>query len=158
MKNDTAIIPINPELEAVRALINAKSSYGLVRLAQLPIEGLRALQREWYEQALASNVITLLQVLICQAGKWDNAATQQVWNQDGIEARFDHPSSSLRVTVNSSLVCDTHAVGNEVFVPGEWLKTAFAALDRIELDARRSAEATDLQQRRDLIGLLGAKV
>jgi len=86
MNESSAIIPINPELENIRALINAKSNYGLMRLAQLPVEQLRGLQREWYEQALAANVITLLQILICQAGKRDATNTQQTWVQDGIPA------------------------------------------------------------------------
>lgn len=158
MTESSVIIPINPEVKDIRALINAKSNYGLTRLAQLPVEQLRTLLREWYEQALATNVITLLQILICQAGKLDLTGHQQTWTQDGIEATFDHPAGSLTITVNGSMVCDTRAVGNEVFVPGDWLKTAFAALDRIELQSRRAAEQSELQQRRDLIGLLGAQV
>jgi hypothetical protein len=73
-------------------------------------------------------------------------------------ATYDLASASLTVRVNGSLVCATYSKGNEVFVPGEWLKTAMAALDRIEIESLREVQNSELTQRRDLITLLGAKV
>lgn len=156
--NETAIIPINPELERLNALINVKQSFSKARLAQMPLDELKALQREWYSQAVLHNVLMLLQVLVCQAGKmdWDNS--RQMWTHDKIEAIFDPNAGSLFIKADGVLVCDNRSPGNEIFVPGEWLKTAMRALDRVELEKQRRAETQDRAARNDLITLLGANV
>lgn len=154
----STVVPINPETETAVALIKAKDKFSLSQLALLPTHELRALQRQWYDQAVAGNVITLLQILLMQAGKADNTGTQMVWEQGGIHATYDLASNSLMIKVNGALVCATYSKGNEVFVPGHWLATAINALDRIEIETKRDQEALELGERRDLVGLLGAKV
>ena len=156
--NENTLIPINPEMKAVLSMVEERSQIGFQKLAGLNLNELKQLQRYWYEQAVNNNVITLLQVLLMQAGKPDSAGTQTTWQQDDILATYDLASASLTVRVNGSLVCATYSKGNEVFVPGEWLKKAMAALDRIEIENRRDAQNSELGQRRDLITLLGAKV
>ena len=154
----STVIPINPEIAEIQAMVEDRNQFGLTRLAGLTLNELRKLQREWYEQAVKNNVITLLQILLMQAGKPDSGGYTQVWEQDGIHATYDLASSSLMIRVNGALVCATYSKGNEIFVPGDWLKTAIAALDRIEIERRRDGENIELVQRRDLITVLGAKV
>lgn len=158
MNNESTVIPINPEVEEIQAMVAERNSFGLTRLAGLTLEELRKLQRDWYEQAVKNNVITLLQILLMQAGKPDSTGNTMTWEQDGIIANYDLASSSLMIRVNGVQVCATYSKGNEVFVPGEWLKTAIAALDRIEIERQRDSQNIELTQRRDLIGILGAKV
>lgn len=158
MNESSAIIPINPELERLNALITSKQSFSKARLAQMPLDELKSLQREWYSQAVLHNVLMLLQVLVCQAGKmdWDNS--RQIWMDDKIEAHFYPDSGSLVIKADGALVCDNRNPGQEIFVPGEWLKTAMRALDRVELEKQRRTETQDRAARNDLITLLGANV
>ncbi len=158
MNNTTTMIPINPEFAEIQGMIEDRNNFGLTKLAMLTVEELKTLQREWYEQAVENNVITLLQILLMQAGKPDSTGNSMTWEQDSILATYDVASSSLMIRVNGSLVCATYSKGHEIFVPGQWLKTAMAALDRIEIETKRETENFELTKRRDLVTLLGAKV
>lgn len=158
MNNGTALIPIDPDFAEIQEMINDRQRFGLSKLAALTADELRKLQREWYDLAVKNNVITLLQILLMQAGKPDGTGNTMTWEQEGILATYDLASSSLMIRVNGFLVCATYSKGNEVFVPGQWLKTAMAALDRVEIENKREVENFELGQRRDLVTLLGAKV
>ncbi|HMV87636.1 MAG TPA: hypothetical protein PLD20_05680 [Blastocatellia bacterium] len=163
MTETSAIIPVNQPLngqdaERMRALITMKQGFGKAQLAQMSLEELRSLQQEWYFRAAQNNVLMLLQVLICMAGKADFDNSRHTWTEGNIEAIYEAAGNSLVIRVAGALVCDNRNPGQEIFVPGEWLKTAIRTLDHVELQRKHRNEAQERAARHDLISLLGAEV
>ncbi len=158
--NETAlIVPIPPESTAVTGLILSRKEYSLATLARMSTEELHQLRRRWYDEAHDAGIILMLRLIVQGLGQCVRAGRCE-WKQEiedlKIEASIE--ADVLEMSVNSNLVCSESIAGEEIFVPGTWLKTLLYQFERIEVLKQRAAQKAETKQKEDLIHVLAADV
>lgn len=157
MENNVAIVPIQSSASSVKEMIAAKRFYNLQQLAQMPADAMRRLLREWYNEAFRQNIILMLR-LIVKTGQLNSAQDRLVWRQRIepflIEGEYHCQHEAIEMRVDGKVVCSDLIVGQEMFIPDEWLTAIMGYFDTIEIEKLRRAERADLKDREQLIDLL----
>jgi hypothetical protein len=158
----SAIIPVVPDNEAIGELVDQKNLFTQIELVQLRLEDLQALQRTWFDWAQKLNLILIIKLLAKQDGQLNQERGRTIWqanNGDGlINISLENASNVVEVRVEGNLVCSDAKLGEEVFVPGQWVLAVVDAFRRKEIEKSRQAAANDTRARQEMIERLGANV
>lgn len=163
--SDAEIIPIehHPENTSVTALLTVKSRYPMSRLARMTEDELQALKRQYYQQALEENVVTMINLVTRQAGALEAAGGRYVWrqvvdDQRALESIYVLDQGTSEVRVNNQLVFSNQTPGYELIVPGRWLYAFAATFRRLEAEKAWRDQLQGETSRETLMLNLGADV
>ncbi len=162
MNESSAIIPLPPEDEAVSELIQSKRNYSQLQLVLMPLAELKRLQREWFDWAQRLNLVIIVKLVCKQAGTLNEERGRATWQMNNgaglIAASLDTQSNAVEVRVDGALVCSDVAIGEEIFVPGQWVITVADRFRQMEIEKARRQESDEARKRQTLIERLGANV
>lgn len=142
--------------QALITLSEARTGQSLLALSQQSTEELRAQLRRWYHEALAENFIVQLQLLAAFGGTADGELFTFTDNHNGskpLAIAFNQKATTVTVRTGQKVVCDNTTPGQEILLPGSWIKRVLDLIAQAEAEQRAKAERERLGEHHQILSI-----